>query len=63
MANFSKTSQCSDWKSEIPNKKPAIEEKTTLIAKPALVIALKSVKIDLMEMVFGVLFKVFLVYF
>lgn len=29
-----------------PNKYPAIEEKSTLIAKPALVISLKSKKID-----------------
>ena len=31
---------------EKPNKYPAIEEKTTLIANPAFVIALKSIKID-----------------
>lgn len=32
--------------SEKPNKYPTIEEKTTLIAKPAFVISLKSKKID-----------------
>ena len=32
--------------SEKPNKYPTIEEKTTLTAKPALVISLKSKKID-----------------
>ena len=61
--NFSKTTQCKDWKSGTPNKNPAIDEKTTLIAKPALVIALKSVKIDLMEMEWVELFKVCLLYF
>ncbi|WP_428225925.1 hypothetical protein [Flavobacterium sp.] len=32
--------------SSTPSKKPAIDEKTTLIAKPALVISLKSTNID-----------------
>lgn len=35
-----------------PNKYPAIEENKTLMAKPAFVIALKSLKIDLKENVF-----------
>ena len=38
--------------SENPNKYPTTEEKTTLIAKPALVISLKSKKIDLGVIVF-----------
>ena len=38
--------------SEKPNKYPTIEEKTTLIAKPALVISLKSKKIDFSVVVF-----------
>jgi hypothetical protein len=42
----------------IPSKNPAIDENKTLIANPALVIALKSEYIDFTERVFGVLFKV-----
>lgn len=38
--------------SENPNKYPTIEEKTTLMAKPALVISLKSKKSDFRLMVF-----------
>jgi hypothetical protein len=38
--------------SENPNKYPTIEEKTTLMAKPALVISLKSRKIDFRVIVF-----------
>ena len=41
----------------MPSIKPAIDEKTTLIASPALVIALKSVYIDFMEIVFDIVFN------
>jgi hypothetical protein len=48
---------------EIPSKKPAIDENKTLIANPALVIALKSAYIDFTESVFEVLFKIWLISF
>ena len=58
MASFSKINQLSDEKLDTPSINPATDEKTTLIAKPAFVIALKSMYIDLMEMELDILFKV-----
>ena len=64
MASFNKTIQSKEWKSGMPNIKPAMDEKTTLIASPALVIALKSLYIDFIEIVFDAMFnaKVYLLY-
>ena len=42
-ANLKNTNQSIAWKLGTPIINPAKDEKTTLIAKPALVIALKSV--------------------
>ena len=63
MASFNKINQSNVRISGTPNKNPAIDEKTTLIAKPALVIALKSIYIDFMEIELVVLLKVCLLYF
>jgi hypothetical protein len=58
MASFSKTIQSNERILGTPSKNPAIDEKTTLIAKPALVIALKSMYMDLMVMELAVLLNV-----
>jgi len=55
IANKTKVTTLKGCWAEKPNKYPTIEEKTTLIAKPALVISLKSKKIDLT--LNGVVFK------
>ena len=58
--NIIKTDQLNGFRSSNPSKYPAIDEKSTLTAKPALVISLKSVKTDLGEMEFEVAFNVWL---
>ena len=62
MADFNKIDQPIDWKSGTPNIYPAKEEKTTLTARPALVIALKSMNIDFIEIVLDVKFNVVLIF-
>ena len=52
IANNKRVDKLKGCFSEKPNKYPTIEEKTTLIAKPALVISLKSKKIDFSVVVF-----------
>ena len=63
MASFNKIIQSNERISGTPSIKPAIDENTTLIAKPAFVIALKSIYIDVMLMELDVLLKVFLLNF
>jgi hypothetical protein len=63
MASFSKIIQSKERISGTPSKKPAIDENTTLTAKPAFVIALKSIYTDLIDRELGVLFKICLVCF
>ena len=46
MANKKRVVNLKGCVSEKPNRYPTIEEKTTLIAKPAFVISLKSKKTD-----------------
>ena len=58
--NIIKTDQLNGLRSSKPSKYPAIEEKSTLIARPALVISLKSVKTDFVEMEFEVALNVWL---
>ena len=53
-ANFNKITQLKISKFVVPRTKPAIDEKTTLTARPALVIALKSIYMDLREIVLKV---------
>lgn len=52
IANNKRVVKLNGYLSEKPSKYPTIEEKTTLIAKPALVISLKSKKIVFRVMVF-----------
>lgn len=54
MANLNNWTQYNELKSVAPKTKPAIDENTTLIAKPALVIALKSRYMDVREKVLNV---------
>lgn len=42
-----------------PSKYPAIDENNTLIARPALVMALKSMTIDFIEIRFSVALNIF----
>ena len=63
MTSFNKTIQLNGLASSNPNKYPAIDENNTLIAKPALVIALKSVKIDCTERVFEVVLNAIVEFF
>ena len=49
MANIIRVIQDCELKWSTPNRKPAIDENTTLMANPALVISLKSKKVALIE--------------
>ena len=52
IANKKRVIKLKGYFSEKPNKYPTIEENTTLMAKPALVISLKSKKSDFRVVVF-----------
>lgn len=53
MTNIIRVEKLKGYFSEKPSKYPTTEEKTTLIAKPALVISLKSKKTDFRVMLFA----------